>query len=88
MKHLRFWTTVLQGLGYAFLLIGTIVSLLIIVGDQFVGEDSIMPVRLFAIVILLSTWTFSALIIACGAYMEFRSDAQEMALHEGSEGGD
>jgi len=85
VRHLRFWTTVLQGLGYAFLLIGTVVSLLIIVGDQFVGEDSFLPVRLFALVVLLSTWTFSALIITCGAYMEFRANDQGTEPDEGTE---
>lgn len=74
----------LQGLGYAFLLIGTIVSLLIIVGDQFVGEDSFLSVRLFALVVLLSTWTFSALMIACGAYMELRANQQGAEPDEGT----
>ena len=75
----------LQGLGYAFLLIGTATSLLIFVGDESVNGDMFLPVRLFALVILLSTWVFSALMISCGAYMEFRVNQHETELHEGSE---
>jgi len=82
MKHLRFWTTVLQGLGYAFLLIGTAASLLIIIGDESGNGDMFLPVRLFALLILLSTWVFSALMISCGAYMEFRANEQEEAARE------
>jgi len=69
---------VLQGLGYAFLLIGTAVSAVIIVGDVSAGENSFLPVQLFGLVILLTTWTFSALLIVIGSYVEFRADEQEI----------
>jgi hypothetical protein len=71
--HLRIWTTVLQGLGYSFLIMGTGVAVWIISRDISAGEDSLLPVWVSGLAILLSTWTLSALLIVIGSYAEFRS---------------
>jgi hypothetical protein len=68
--HLRIWTTVLQGLGYSFLIMGTGVAVWIISRDISAGEDSLLPVWVFGLAILLSTWTLSALLIVIGSYTD------------------
>lgn len=80
--HLRFWTTVLQGLGYAFLVMGTLSAVWIIARDISAGEDSPFPVWAFGLVVLLSTWTLSTLMIVIGSYAELRADQQNMGLEE------
>jgi hypothetical protein len=52
---------------------GTGVAVWIISRDISAGEDSLLPVWVFGLAILLSTWTLSALLIVIGSYAEFRS---------------
>jgi hypothetical protein len=61
---------VLQGLGYSFLIMGTGVAVWIISRDISAGEDSLLPVWVFGLAILLSTWTLSALLIVIGSYTD------------------
>lgn len=80
--HLRFWTTVLKGLGYAFLIMGTIAAISIISRDISADEDSLLPVWAFGLAILLSTWTLSAVLIVIGSYAELRVDERHIDLEE------
>lgn len=82
VKHIRFWTAVLQGLGYAFLLMGTIVSLrlMFIDGAEF-ETDSVLS-RVVGVATLLGTWTFSALMIVIASYVDLRVDKLETDLPE------
>jgi hypothetical protein len=61
---------VLQGLGYSFLIMGTGVAVWIISRDISAGEDSLLPVWVSGLAILLSTWTLSALLIVIGSYTD------------------
>lgn len=74
--YLRFWTTVLQGLGFVILIMGTGAAVWIIARDISAGEDSLLPIWAFGLVILLSSWTLSVLMIVIGAYAELRADQQ------------
>lgn len=67
-------------------MMGTIVSLLVFVSGESVGDETLLTLRIVAIMMLLATWTFSALMIAFGAYMELKTDEQEQVLDEETEG--
>lgn len=59
----------LQGLGYAFLLMGTAMSGVIIFHDDFGSGSELLPIRMLGVAVLLASWAVSALMIVIGSYV-------------------
>jgi len=72
-RDLKFWAQIVNGFGYALLVLGTVGSIIFVFTDP-----STMQVRLIAVMTLLGTWFVSAITITFGSFVLWRVDLEDV----------